>query len=193
MEMKPYFMDELWSLKQEAPITKKQDYNQNEKTSLKKKNKTIGIWKSTFKCDVCNKQKFIETLLDVMSHDIDVAPASSITYDYHVTSEPQHIRENQNCETSDTDNNDRRKRDYKPNNENKKGDDNNKEKKKSKQDNSPTSTNNKKGYSIVKPMQGWQLTNSLENNYNVCVRSSPGAKVWRIVLSPVLEKIIQSM
>ena len=147
------------------------------KNFLKNKIKLLEFENQLLKCDVCNKQKFIETLLDVMSHDTDVAPASSITYDYHVTSEPQHIRENQNCETSDTDNNDRRKRHYKPNNENKKGDDNNKEKKKSKQDNSPTSTNNKKGYRIVKPMQGWQLKNSLENNYNVCVRSFPGGKV----------------
>ena len=48
---------------------------------------------------------------------------------YHVTSEPEHIRENQNSERSDTEHNDRRKHDYKSNRENKKGDDNKKEKK----------------------------------------------------------------
>ena len=70
------------------------------KNFLKNKIKLLEFENQLLKCDVCNKQKFIETLLDVMSHDIDVAPASSITYDYHVTSEPQHIRENQNCETA---------------------------------------------------------------------------------------------
>ena len=47
---------------------------------------------------------------------------------YHVTSEPEHIRENQYSERSDTEHNDRRKHDYKSNRENKKGDDNKKEK-----------------------------------------------------------------
>ena len=31
-----------------------------------------------------------------MGHNIDVTPASPTTYDHHVTSEPQHVRENQN-------------------------------------------------------------------------------------------------
>ena len=46
-----------------------------------------------------------------------------------MTSEPQHVRENQNGETNDTEHNDRRKHDYKPSRENIKSDDNNKEKK----------------------------------------------------------------
>ena len=33
--MKSYFMDELRSLKEEAPVTKKGDYNQYETTALK--------------------------------------------------------------------------------------------------------------------------------------------------------------
>ena len=63
------------------------------------------------------------------SHEIDVTPGSSTTYDHHVTSEPQHVRENQNGETNDTEHNDRRKNDYKPSRKNIKSDDNNKEKK----------------------------------------------------------------
>ena len=35
MAMKSYFMDELRSLKEEAPVTKKRDYNQYETTALK--------------------------------------------------------------------------------------------------------------------------------------------------------------
>ena len=136
------------------------------------------------KCDFSNKQKFIGTILEhnsKLSRNIDVTPASPITYDQHVTSEPQHIKENQNSERSDTEHNDRRKHDYKSNRENKKSDDNNKEKKKSKQDNLPTDTNNKNVYilgdSIVKHVEGWKLKNSLGNNHDVYLRSFPGAKV----------------
>ena len=87
------------------------------------------------KYDVSNKLKFIDTILEhnpKLSHNIDVTPASPTTYGHLVASEPQHIRENQNDERSDTEH-DRRKHDYKSNRENKKSDDNNKEKKKSKQ------------------------------------------------------------
>ena len=88
-----------------------------------------------------------------LSHEIDVTPGSSTTYDHHVTSEPQHVRENQNGETNDTEHNDRRKHDYKPSRENIKSDYNNKEKK-FKEDNLRTSINNKNSYilgdSIVK-------------------------------------------
>ena len=54
-----------------------------------------------------------------MCHNIDVTPASSTTYDHHVSSEP-HLKENQNGERSDAEHNDRRKHDYKSNRENKK-------------------------------------------------------------------------
>ena len=72
------------------------------------------------------KKKIINTILvhnSKMSHNIEIT-----IYDLQVTSEPQHIRENQNGETSDTEYNDRRKHDYKLNWKNKKSDDNNKEK-----------------------------------------------------------------
>ena len=70
-----------------------------------------------------------------------------------MTNEPQHVGENQNSETKDTEQNDRRKHNYKPSRENKKSDNNNKEKK-SKEDNLRTGTNNKNnyimGHSLVK-------------------------------------------
>ena len=116
-------MDELRSLKQEAPATKKLDYNQDEKTAWKNKIKTTGTQKSTFKFDGSNKQKVTHTILErnsKLSHNIDVTPASPTTSDHHVASEPQHIRENQTGERNDTENNDRRKHDYKWNRENKK-------------------------------------------------------------------------
>ena len=146
------------------------------------------------KCNVSNKQKFIDTILEhnsKLSHDTYVSPASLTAYDHHVTSKPQHIRENQNGERSDNEH-DRRKHDRtveikkpnsenKSNSENKKSDDNNKEKKKSKQDSLPTDKNNKNFYilgdSIVKHVEGWKLKNSLGNNHDVYVRSFPGAKV----------------
>ena len=81
-------------------------------------------------CDVSNKQEFIDTILghsSKVSHNTDVATASSTTYDHHVTNEPQHIRENQNGETSNTEHYDRQKHDCKPSRENKKSDDNKKE------------------------------------------------------------------
>ena len=113
------------------------------------------------KDDVSNKQKFVDTVLEhncKPSHNTDVTPASPTRYDHHVTSEPQHIREKQNGQRSNTEHNDRRKHDYKLDNENRKSVDNNKEKKKSKQDNLPTDRNNKNfnilGDSIVKLVEG---------------------------------------
>ena len=47
MAMKSCFMDELRSLKQESPVTKKRDYNHDDTTALK--NKTIETRKLTFK------------------------------------------------------------------------------------------------------------------------------------------------
>ena len=132
MAMKSYFMDELRSLKQEAPVTKKWDYNQDETNALKNTIKLSELENQLLKCDVSNKQKIIDTILEHNSkliHNIDVSPARSTTYDHHMTSEPQHIRENQNGETSDTAHSDRRKHDYKPNRENKKSDDNDNKKK----------------------------------------------------------------
>ena len=78
-----------------------------------------------------------------MNHNIGLTPASPTTYDHHVTNEPQHIKENQNGETSDAEQYDRQKHDYKPNIQYKKSDDNNKEKKQSKQENLPKGKNNK--------------------------------------------------
>ena len=89
------------------------------------------------KCDVSNRQKFVDTILEPnykLSHNIDVTPASSTTCGHHVTREQQHIRGNQNGETSDTEHYDRQKHDYNLNRENGKSDDSNKEKK-LKQDN----------------------------------------------------------
>ena len=41
MAMKPYFMDEHRSLKQEAPLTKKRDYTQDKATVLKNRMKLL--------------------------------------------------------------------------------------------------------------------------------------------------------
>ena len=123
-------MDELSSLKQEAPVIKKRDYNQDETTVLKNRIKLLELENQLLKYDVTHKQKFIDTIIEhnsKLSHNIDITPASPTTYDHHVTSEPQHIRENQNGEKCDTEHNDRRKHDYISNKENKKSDDNNKE------------------------------------------------------------------
>ena len=123
MAMKSYFMDELRSLKQEAPVTKERDYNQDETTPLKFRIKLLELENQLLKCGASNKQKFIDMLIkhnSKLSHNIDVTPASPTTYVHHVSSEPEHTRENQNGETSDTEHNDRRKHDYKPNRESKK-------------------------------------------------------------------------
>ena len=123
--MKSYFMDELQSLKQDAPKTKNQDNNQDETTALKNRIKLLEVENQLLKCNVSNKQKFIDTILEYnskLSHNIDVTPASSTTYDQHVSSEPR-LKENQNGERSDAEHNDRRKHnynDYKSNRENKK-------------------------------------------------------------------------
>ena len=52
MPMKPYFMHELRSLKQEAPLTKKRDYNQDETTALKNRIKLLELEKQLLKDDV---------------------------------------------------------------------------------------------------------------------------------------------
>ena len=93
--MKSYFMDELRSSIQEAPVTKIWDYKQNETTALENRIQLLELENQLLKCDVSNKQKFIDTILEhnsKVSHNIDVTPASS---DYHVTNEPQHIMESQ--------------------------------------------------------------------------------------------------
>ena len=141
MTRKSYFMDELQSLKQETPVTKNRNYNQNETTALKNRINLLELENQLLKCDISSKQKFIDTMLEhnsKLSHNIDATPASPAAYDHYVTSKPQHIRENQNGERSNTEHNERRKHVYKSNRENKKSDDKNKEKKKSKQDNLPT-------------------------------------------------------
>ena len=85
--IKSYFMDELRSLKQEALVTKKRDYNQDETSALKNRVKLFEVENQPLKCDASNKQNFIDTLLEhnfKLSHNIDVTPASSTTYDHHV-------------------------------------------------------------------------------------------------------------
>ena len=79
--MKSYFMDELRSLKQEAPVTKNQDYNQDDTTALKNRIKVLELENQLLKCDVSNKQKFIDTILEYnskLSHNIDVTRASPL-------------------------------------------------------------------------------------------------------------------
>ena len=167
--MKSYFMDELQSLKQDALVKKNWDQKQDETTKLKNKTKLLELENQLLTCDVPNKQIFIDTILEhnsKLSHKIDVTPISLTKYDHYVTtSEPQHIKENKNCERNDTEHNDQRK--YKSNWGNKKSDDNNKQKKKSKQNKLPTDTNNENvqilGDSIVKHEKGWKLKNSLQN------------------------------
>ena len=73
------------------------------------------------KCDVSNRQKFVDTILEPnykLNHNIDVTPASSNACGHHVTREQQHIKENKNGETSDIEHYDRRKHDYNLNREN---------------------------------------------------------------------------
>ena len=85
--IKSYFMDELRSLKQEALVTKKRDYNQDETSALKNRIKLFEVENQPLKCDASNKQNFIDTLLEhnfKLSHNIDVTPASSTTYDHYV-------------------------------------------------------------------------------------------------------------
>ena len=104
----------MW--KQEAAITKNQDYNQDETTALKNRIKLLELENQLLKYDGFNKQKFIDTMLEhnsKLSHNIDVTPVSTTLYDHYVTNEPQNIREKQNGERSDTEHNDRRKHDYK--------------------------------------------------------------------------------
>ena len=77
-------MDELRS--------KNRDYNQDETTALKNRINLLELKNQHLKCDVSNKQKFTDTILEhnsKLSHKIDVTPASPTAYDHHVTSKPQ--------------------------------------------------------------------------------------------------------
>ena len=56
MAMKSNFIDELWSLKQEAPITKKRDYNQDETTALKNRIKQLELENRLLKCGNWNSR-----------------------------------------------------------------------------------------------------------------------------------------
>ena len=83
MEMKSYFMDEHWSLKQEPTVTKNRDYNQGDTTTLKNGIKLLELENQLLKCDVSNKQNCIDTILEhnsKLNHDIGVTPASPATY-----------------------------------------------------------------------------------------------------------------
>ena len=55
MAMKSFFMDELRPLKQEAPVTKNRDYNQDDTTALKNRIKLFKLENQLLKCDVFNK------------------------------------------------------------------------------------------------------------------------------------------
>ena len=93
--------------KTRSSVTKKRDYNQDETNAFKNRIKLLELENQLLKYEVSNKQKFIDTILEhnsKLSHNIDVIPASPVTYDHHVTSEPQQIRENQNGVRSDTEN-----------------------------------------------------------------------------------------
>ena len=57
-------MNGLRSLKQEAPITKNRDYNQDETTALKNRIKLLELENQLLKYDASNKQKFIDTILE---------------------------------------------------------------------------------------------------------------------------------
>ena len=52
----------LW--KQEAVITKNQDYNQDETTALKNRIKLLELENQLLECEVSDKQKFIDTILE---------------------------------------------------------------------------------------------------------------------------------
>ena len=81
MAMKSYFMNELRSLKQEAPATNNRNYNQDDTTVLKSRIKLLELENQLLKCDVSNKQKFIDTILEYnskLSHNIDVTRASPL-------------------------------------------------------------------------------------------------------------------
>ena len=85
---------------------------------MKNRVKLLELEKQLLKCQISNKQKFIDTILEhnsKLSHNIDVTPASPTTYDHNATSVAQYIKENQNGERSDTEHNDRRNHDYKSN------------------------------------------------------------------------------
>ena len=77
-------MDELQSSKQEAPVTKKRDYNQDETTTLKSRIKLLEYENQLLKSDVSNKQRFIDTILEQnskLSRNIDFTPTNPTTYD----------------------------------------------------------------------------------------------------------------
>ena len=64
MAMKSYFMGEFRSLKQEALVTKKRDFNQDETTALKNRIKLLELENQLLECEVPDKQKFIDTILE---------------------------------------------------------------------------------------------------------------------------------
>ena len=64
MAMKSYFMDELRSLKQEPPVTKKRNYSQDETTALKNRLKLLELENQLLKYYFSIKQKFIDTIVE---------------------------------------------------------------------------------------------------------------------------------
>ena len=63
------------------PLIRNCDYNQDETTALKNRIKLLKLENQLLKCDVSNKQKFIDTILEYnskLSHNIDVTRASPL-------------------------------------------------------------------------------------------------------------------
>ena len=184
--MKQFLMDELQSLKRETQLSQTMDScNEFEdRNILENKIKMLEFENNLLKNDISNKQKFIDTILEHngklinnQTSNVTMVKKKTIpdyqehkdkTSDVEINNEQTHIENyiNEQIQTID---------------EKKDREKNDKENKKSKKGKLPVDNKkkNKKIYilgdSIVKHVEGWQL--SKMTNQKVYVRSFSGAKV----------------
>ena len=173
--MKSYFTNELQSLKNETPGSenKYSDNNFEEKTVLENKIKLLELENKLLKDDISNKQKFIDTILEqngklVNNQMSDVTPIIRKRIP-----DSQH----QNDRSNDIDRDDQREHvENKSHKEKHQVNESNKDKDKSshKERLPPKDKKNKDtfyilGDSMVKHVEGWKLTKSINTDMKVYV------------------------
>ena len=180
--IKSYLTDELRTLKNETTISKEQvcDINTEETTTLKNKIKLLELENKLLKDNITNKQKFFDTLLQhysKLSQNFDI---SSIISAANEARKQPHGK--QYYKKNDTGLNNPQKQENKSSEKSNEKNLSNKEKNRSSEkDSLPTDKSNKNTYilgdSMMKHVEVWKSKKSIDQNYNVYVRSFSGANV----------------
>ena len=177
--MKSYFTNELQSLKNETPGSENKDSDNNfgEKTVVENKIKLLELENKLLKDDISNKQKFIDTVLEHNGNLINNQTSDVTLIIRKRIPDSQH--------QSDIDRDDQREHvENKSHKEKHQVNESNKDNDKSSHTEQLPSKDKKNkdtvyilGDSMVKHVEGWKVTKSINTDMKVYVRSFSGAKV----------------